>query len=107
MRAVAAVRDEFLTTRWRHRRPCSTDGARLVNQRGERFGDERDRPAWRLPDQPDKVGLDLLDQRMHGACSAVAAFHLDRAGHRLCLPRRLPAKSPRCFQCRADARCAC
>src|SRR5471032_3111055 len=39
-------------------------GAILINKRGERFADELDRPAYALPDQPDKVGYILLDRRM-------------------------------------------
>jgi len=39
-------------------------GARLVNQRGERFTDECDKPAYALPDQPDKVAYILLDKRL-------------------------------------------
>ncbi len=39
-------------------------GAILVNQRGERFADELEKPAYALPDQPDKVGYILLDRRL-------------------------------------------
>jgi succinate dehydrogenase/fumarate reductase flavoprotein subunit len=39
-------------------------GALLINKRGERFVDECDKPAFALPDQPDKVAYILLDQRM-------------------------------------------
>ena len=36
----------------------------MINKRGERFTDERDKPAFALPDQPDKVAYVLLDKRM-------------------------------------------
>jgi fumarate reductase flavoprotein subunit len=39
-------------------------GAILVNKRGVRFTDELDKPAYALPDQPDKVAYILLDKRM-------------------------------------------
>ena len=47
---------KFLTTMLAPSPALFDDGARLVNRQGERFGQERDRPAWRLPDQPGKVG---------------------------------------------------
>ncbi len=53
---------QFLTTALAPATALFDDGARLVNARGERFGDERVRPAWRLPDQPGKVGYILIDQ---------------------------------------------
>ena len=40
------------------------DGARLVNRHGERFGDKRDRAAWRLPDLPGKIGWIVIDDRI-------------------------------------------
>ncbi len=55
---------KFLTTMLAPSAALFDDGARLVNRRGERFGDERDRPAWRLPDQPDKLGWILIDARI-------------------------------------------
>ena len=39
-------------------------GAILINKLGRRFTDELDKPAYALPDQPDKVGYILLDRRM-------------------------------------------
>jgi fumarate reductase flavoprotein subunit len=39
-------------------------GAILINKLGRRFTDELDKPAYALPDQPDKVGYILLDKRM-------------------------------------------
>src|SRR5207342_3174853 len=55
---------KFLTTMLAPAPALFDDGARLVNRRGERFGDERVRPAWRLPDQPDKVGWIVIDGRI-------------------------------------------
>ena len=55
---------KFLTTALAPSTGLFDAGAVLVNQRGERFGDERDRPAWRLPDQPDKVGYILIDAEL-------------------------------------------
>lgn len=52
---------KFLTTALAPSTTLFDAGAVLVNRRGERFGDERDRPAWRLPDQPDKLGYILID----------------------------------------------
>lgn len=58
---------KFLTTALAPSPALFEAGAVLVNQRGERFCDERDRPAFALPDQPDKVGWivfnDALAQR--------------------------------------------
>ncbi|HLA20756.1 MAG TPA: FAD-binding protein, partial [Pseudolabrys sp.] len=39
-------------------------GAILINKLGQRFTDELDKPAYALPDQPDKVAYILLDRRM-------------------------------------------
>jgi succinate dehydrogenase/fumarate reductase flavoprotein subunit len=44
-------------------------GALLINKRGERFTDERDKPAYALPDQPHKVAYILLDKRLTGQFS--------------------------------------
>ncbi len=52
---------KFLTTALAPSTALFDAGAVLVNRRGERFGDERDRPAWRLPDQPEKTGYILID----------------------------------------------
>jgi fumarate reductase flavoprotein subunit len=38
-------------------------GAILVNRNGARFADELDKPAYAVPDQPDKVAYILLDKR--------------------------------------------
>ena len=49
-------------------------GAILVNQRGERFCDELDRPALALPDQPGKVGYIVIDGRLAREFSAWPHF---------------------------------
>jgi len=55
---------KFLTTALAPALALFEDGALLVNVRGERFGDETDRPAYRLPDQPDGVGYIVIDSRI-------------------------------------------
>ena len=52
---------QFLTTALAPTPALFDAGALLVNRAGARFGDERDRPAWRVPDQPGKVAYLLLD----------------------------------------------
>ena len=52
---------KFLTTMLAPATALFEDGARLVNQNGERFGDERQAPSLRLPEQPGKVGWILID----------------------------------------------
>jgi succinate dehydrogenase/fumarate reductase flavoprotein subunit len=54
----------FVTTALAPSPDLFAEGAILINKRGERFADELDRPAYALPDQPDKVGYILLDRRM-------------------------------------------
>jgi succinate dehydrogenase/fumarate reductase flavoprotein subunit len=65
---------KFLTTALAPSAALFEAGALLVNQRGERFGDELDRPAWRLPDQPGKVGYILIDQALARRFSAWPDF---------------------------------
>ena len=65
---------QFLTTALAPSPTLFDAGAVLVNRRGERFGDERDRPAWRLPDQPDKVGYILIDAALAQRFSAWPDF---------------------------------
>jgi fumarate reductase flavoprotein subunit len=55
---------QFVTTALAPSPTLFDGGALLVNQRGERFGDELDRPAWRVPDQPDKVAYIVLDETL-------------------------------------------
>ena len=54
----------FVTTALAPSLDLFAEGALLINKRGERFADESDRPAYALPDQPDKVAYVLLDKRM-------------------------------------------
>lgn len=74
MALLRPVMMKFLTTMLAPSATLFDDGARLVNQRGERFGDERDRPAWRLPDQPDKQAWVVLDARIAGRYRAWPHF---------------------------------
>lgn len=55
---------KFLTTALAPSPALFDAGALLVNRRGERFGDERDRPAWRVPDQPERVAWILIDRSL-------------------------------------------
>jgi fumarate reductase flavoprotein subunit len=55
---------KFLTTALAPSTALFDDGALLVNARGERFGIETDRPAFRLPDQPEGIGYILIDARL-------------------------------------------
>lgn len=54
----------FVTTALAPSLDLFAEGALLINKRGERFTDERDKPAYALPDQPDKVAYILLDKRI-------------------------------------------
>lgn len=65
---------KFLTTALAPSLALFEAGALLVNRRGERFGNELDRPAWRLPDQPDKVGYIVIDQALAERFSAWPDF---------------------------------
>ena len=65
---------KFLTTALAPSTALFDAGALLVNRRGERFGDERERAAWRLPDQPGRVGYILLDRRLATRFSAWPDF---------------------------------
>ena len=65
---------KFLTTALAPSASLFEAGALLVNQRGERFGDELDRPAWRLPDQPGKVGFIVMDSELAKRFSAWPNF---------------------------------
>lgn len=61
---------KFLTTALAPSTTLFEQGAILVNARGERFGSELDRPAWRLPDQPGKVGYIVIDAALAQQFSA-------------------------------------
>jgi len=65
---------QFLTTALAPTPALFEAGALLVNRDGERFGDERDRPAWRVPDQPGKVAYILLDAPLARRFSAWPDF---------------------------------
>ena len=54
----------FLTTALAPSPAIFQSGAILINKQGRRFCDERDRPAYALPDQPDQVAYILIDQRI-------------------------------------------
>ncbi len=54
----------FLTTALAPSPAIFQSGAILINKQGHRFCDERDRPAYALPDQPDQVAYILIDQRI-------------------------------------------
>jgi fumarate reductase flavoprotein subunit len=54
----------FVTTALAPSLDLFAEGALLINKRGERFTDERDKPAYALPDQPNKVAYILLDKRI-------------------------------------------
>jgi len=55
---------KFLTTALAPAPALFSDGALLVNARGERFGNETHAPAYRLPEQPDGVAYILMDGRL-------------------------------------------
>jgi len=65
---------KFLTTALAPSPALFEHGAILVNARGERFGSELDRPAWRLPDQPGKVGYIVIDAALAQEFSAWPHF---------------------------------
>jgi fumarate reductase flavoprotein subunit len=65
---------KFLTTALAPSPVLFEAGALLVNQRGERFGDELDRPALRVPDQLGKVAYIVLDRSLATQFSAWPHF---------------------------------
>jgi hypothetical protein len=60
----------FLTTALGLSRPLLDAGAMLVNAHGERFADERDRPAHATANQPDGKAYVMLDARLAARFSA-------------------------------------
>jgi fumarate reductase flavoprotein subunit len=64
----------FVTTALAPSLSLFEEGALLVNQAGERFCDEREKPAFALPDQPGGVGYILLDRRLSERFSAWPRF---------------------------------
>jgi succinate dehydrogenase/fumarate reductase flavoprotein subunit len=65
---------KFLTTALAPSPALFEAGAVLVNARGERFGDERDRPAWRVPEQPGRQAWIVLDAALAAKFSAWPDF---------------------------------
>jgi fumarate reductase flavoprotein subunit len=65
---------QFLTTALAPSATLFEAGAKLVNARGERFGKETDRPAWRVPDQPDRQAWIVLDAALAAKFSAWPNF---------------------------------
>lgn len=65
---------KFLTTALAPSTTLFEQGAVLVNARGERFGTETDRPAWRVPQQPGGCAWILLDARLAQQFSAWPHF---------------------------------
>jgi fumarate reductase flavoprotein subunit len=64
----------FVTTALAPSLSLFTEGAILVNRRGERFTQETEAPAFALPDQPDKVAYILVDARIAAKFSAWPNF---------------------------------
>lgn len=62
---------KFLTTALAPSTTLFDQGAILVNQSGERFVNELDKPAWFLPDQPNKIGYIVIDAAL---CSQFSAW---------------------------------
>jgi fumarate reductase flavoprotein subunit len=54
----------FLTTALAPSPAIFQAGAILINKQGRRFCDERERPAYALPDQPDRLAYILIDARI-------------------------------------------
>jgi fumarate reductase flavoprotein subunit len=52
----------FVTTYLAPSHQLFEEGAVLVNRAGVRFCDERDRPQWRIPEQPQGVAFIVLDR---------------------------------------------
>lgn len=65
---------QFVTTALAPSPALFDAGALLVNRAGQRFGDERDRPAWRVPDQPGREAFIVLDGALAQRFSAWPHF---------------------------------
>ena len=65
---------QFVTTQLAPAPALFEAGAILVNREGRRFGDERDRPAYRVPDQPGKVAYIVIDGALARRFSAWPHF---------------------------------
>src|SRR5450830_1590636 len=75
----------FVTTALAPSPDLFTEGAILINKRGERFTNELAQPAFAVPDQPDKVAYILLDQRNRADIFSEAAT-LDELAGKLKMP---------------------
>lgn len=64
----------FVTTALAPSPSLFAEGAILVNKQGARFADELDKPAYAIPDQPDKVGYIVIDDRVAKLFSAWPHF---------------------------------
>lgn len=64
----------FVTTTLAPSPNLFTEGAILINRRGERFADESAAPAFALPDQPERAAWILLDARIAALFSAWPHF---------------------------------
>ena len=64
----------FLTTALAPSPAIFHNGAILINKQGRRFCDERERPAYALPDQPDQLAYILIDARIATLFSAWPNF---------------------------------
>jgi len=65
---------KFLTTALAPSTVLFEAGAVLVNQRGERFANETDKPSLKLPEQAGKIGFIVMDQRLTQQFSAWPFF---------------------------------
>jgi fumarate reductase flavoprotein subunit len=65
---------QFLTTALAPSPALFEAGAVLVNREGKRLGDERDRPAYRVPDQPGKSAYIVIDGALARRFSAWPDF---------------------------------
>jgi fumarate reductase flavoprotein subunit len=65
---------QFVTTQLAPSPALFAAGALLVNREGGRFGEERDHPAWRVPDQPGKVAYIIADGALARRFSAWPDF---------------------------------
>lgn len=65
---------KFLTTALAPSTSLFESGAVLVNRRGERFGDECDRPALRVPQQEGKEAWIVIDRKLAAQFSAWPHF---------------------------------
>jgi len=64
----------FLTTALAPSPAIFENGAILINRQARRFCEERERPAYALPDQPDQVAYILIDRRIATLFSAWPNF---------------------------------